>query len=377
MSLAEFIHAHHSVIIEEWVTFAQTMFPWAKGVNQIDLRDHADELLTAIVIDMKSAQSSLEKSDKSKGNALRGQLAGVGEKHATQRLEMGLSLCQTMSEYRALRASILRLWEESQGDKQGEVTRFNEAIDEALNTSMARYSETVNDTREQFLAILGHDLRNPIAAINMGATLLMTLPSGNSSGIAARIVTSAERMNRMVNDLLDLTRTRLGSGIPVMRKPMELESVCRQVISEFQFVHPKRQFRFEAKGDLQGEWDSDRLAQVVSNLVANALQHGVSDQPVTIVAQSGAEEILLKVHNEGPPIPKSAMKSTFAPMVRHSSAGQSGGRNANGLRLGLYIASEIVKAHAGTIAVTSSVQRGTTFTVKMPRHPVSEKTLAE
>src|SRR5687768_1692116 len=172
MRLTDFIEEHRESIVEEWVKFAATLLPWAKGMSTEGLRDHAEELLDAVVADMKLPQSKSEKSEKSQGQAAEGALGRVGQKHASERLETGFNIDQLVSEYRALRASVLRLWENARGDKQGQVTRFNEAIDETLAESTARYSETVKNTRDQFLGILGHDLRTPLGSIVLGATQL-------------------------------------------------------------------------------------------------------------------------------------------------------------------------------------------------------------
>jgi signal transduction histidine kinase len=172
-------------------------------------------------------------------------------------------------------------------------------------------------------------------------------------------------MNRMVSDLLDLTRTRLGAGIPISPKPMYLKPVCQQVIAELEAVHPERKLGFKSKGNLHGEWDSDRLSQVISNLVANALQYGSKDTPVSVFAHGHGKEVVMGVHNGGPPIPDKAQKKIFEPMVRRQSAQHNG--NTSGLGLGLYIAQEVVTAHGGIIQVTSTKQKGTTFTVRIPR----------
>ena len=367
--LSEFVQQHRKKIVEEWVEFARTMRPWADGLSKKDLRDHAEELLDAIAGDIKTSQSGHQQAQKSKGRETRGALSRVGKKHAIDRLEGGLTLDQLVSEYRALRASVLRLWEETQLEEEGEITRFNEAIDETLAESALWYSSRMAHTREQFLDILGHDLRNPLAAIIAGATLLTRSESLDVAhvGLATRILNSAGRMNRMVSDLLDLTRTRLGAGIPVTPKPMDLTRVCEQVIAELEVVHPDCQLHFEPKGDLQGAWDSDRLSQVISNLVANGLQYGCGDGPVTVAAKAHGEEVVLTVHNEGPPISESATRKIFEPMVRLQA--QSGDKNTSGLGLGLYIAQEVVTAHGGTIGVTSLEKEGTTFTVHLPRRP--------
>jgi signal transduction histidine kinase len=366
MRLTDFIEQQRTKIIDDWVKFAATLLPWANGMSDSGLRDHADELLSAVIGDMKSPQSKAERSEKSKGKAAEGTLGRVGQRHASDRLVSGFNLDQLVSEYRALRASVLRLWEAEHGDSDGEVTRFNEAIDETLTESTARYSETVNNTREQFLAVLGHDLRNPLTSIVMGTAHLTSSKNldDKESRIALRVLNSAQRMSRMVSDLLDLTRTRLGAGIPVVPKPMDLSVICQQVISEFEGSHPDRAFRFEAKGDLRGEWDSDRLMQVISNLVANAVQYGAENGVVTLAAEENGEEIELRVHNRGTPIPERMIEKIFEPMVRRQPPGD---RNVTGLGLGLYIAREIVTAHGGTLEVTSTEEEGTTFTIHVPR----------
>lgn len=383
MRLTEFIEREQSKIIEEWVAFAATLLPWAKGMDEKDLRDHAVELLAAVVSDMKSPQSSAEQAEKSKGRsveaAAEGDLASVGHMHAAERWKTGFKLDELVSEYRALRASILRLWAKAQGEDQVDMTRFNEAIDESLTEATNWYSEELSRTREQFLAILGHDLRNPLSAIVMGAQLLTKSESSiddRQLRVATRILNSAVRMERMISDLLDLTRTRLGEGIPVTPQPMNLTPVCHQVVSEFEAIHPGRQVRYESHGDLHGEWDSDRLQQVISNLVANAFQYGGDDGRVTVVAQEHGDEVVLRVHNEGEPIPANALKRIFEPMVRQPPR-DGADKNSTGLGLGLYIVREIVAAHGGTIGVTSTEQDGTAFTVKLPRHPPKRRTRAD
>jgi len=282
----------------------------------------------------------------------------------------GFNLDELVSEYRALRASVLHLWAEEHGEKQSEMTRFNEAIDESLTEATVKFSEMLSQTRDQFLAILAHDLRNPLAAIVGGATLLTMSENidDKQTRVASRILNSAGRMDRMVRDLLDLTRTRLGAGIPITPVRMNLAPVCEQVIAELEATNPECRLLFKPKGDLVGEWDSDRLTQVVSNLVANAIQYGGEKGSVDVVAEAQGEEIELRVHNDGPSIPESALQRIFEPMVRQQPP-ESADKNTTGMGLGLYIVREVVAAHDGTIGVTSTKKDGTTFTIKLPRHP--------
>jgi len=371
MRLTDFIPQNHEKILEEWVRFASTLLPWAKGMNETELRDHASELLKAVVLDMQAPQTRAEQSEKSQGLADGGALARIGRLHASERLATGFNLDQLVSEYRALRASILRLWADSQGDQHKDITRFNEAIDESLTEATVRYSQLLDHTREQFIGILGHDLRTPLSAIIMGSTLLVgsTTADARDTKIAARILNSSNRMNRMIADLLDLTRTRLGDGIPVTRVASDLALVCDQVLAELEVVHPECALLFHSTGTLFGDWDADRINQLLSNLMSNALQHGKKSCPVTLTADGSHEHyITLAVHNEGEPIPAKLLGTIFEPMVRQPTAG--GDRNVTGLGLGLYIAREVVLAHGGSIDVASDEAGGTRFTVQLPRRAV-------
>lgn len=367
MRLTEFIHANHESIIEDWVAFARTLLPWAEGMDERGLRDHAEELLTAVVKDMQSPQTLVQQSEKSKGKTAQGALANIGRKHAAERVQTGISLDQLVSEFRALRASVLRQWEKTQRDTDGDMTRFNEALDETLAESTTRYMETVKTTRDQFLGILGHDLRNPIGSILMGSELLISSDDSETVEVGTIMRNSAKRMSRMVNDLLDLTRSSLGSGIPVFLKPTDLSAVCGQVIAELQAMYPNAQLHFQAKGDLLGHWDSDRLSQAVSNLIGNAIQYGDIEKPIIIRVEDRESTVTIEVHNEGPEIPESALNSIFLPMARHMPGGQMDESNQTGIGLGLYITCEIVKSHSGTIKVESSREGGTCFAVCLPR----------
>ena len=366
LQLAEFIVANRATIVREWEVFARSLLPAGGPMSPLVCRDHADEILTAIVRDMTSFQSDAEQVEKSKGRGEERLMGEAAHIHAVMRVDRGFRLSQVVAEFRALRASVLGLWSRSaNGADIDGVTRFNEAIDEALAASTRGYTETMDRYRDQFIAILGHDLRNPLAGIVMGASTLADSPTLEESArtIASQILSGAKRMDRMVRDLLDLTRARLGPGLPIQRAPMDLTPVCRQVIAELA-GHPGHPLSFAATGDLRGEWDSDRLAQVVSNLVGNAIQHGRTSAPVTLVVRGEGNAVVVEVHNEGPPVPQTALGRMFEPMVL---VDPDEGQPSTDLGLGLYIAEQIVTAHGGAIGVTSTEAAGTTFTVSLPR----------
>lgn len=363
VGLAEFIDSERIAIVAEWEIFARSVAP-PGGMTAVALRDHAHEILTAVVGDMRSRQTDAEQAEKSKGRGSAQRLEEIGRIHAVLRIENGFKVGEIVAEYRALRASVLRLWEDKGSDPAG-VTRFNEAVDEALTEAVACFVKTTEHYRDQSLGILGHDLRNPLSAIIMGATVLVAAEKLDDKSvlIASRMLSSGKRMNRMIDDLLDLTRTRFGDRIPIVRQPMDLEPVCAQVVAELDGLVPAGALRFTAQGDLRGEWDGDRIAQVLSNLVRNAIQHGAEGEPISLVAQGGGFAVTLAIRNAGPAIPARVLGTIFEPMVRHV-----GGKRTNGgLGLGLYIAAQIVLSHEGTLGVTSTDADGTTFTVSLPR----------
>jgi PAS domain S-box-containing protein len=220
----------------------------------------------------------------------------------------------------------------------------------------------VEQAREQFIGILGHDLRNPLSAILMGVELLGDLPAPYAD-VIARVGRSAHRIEAMIRDLLDFARGRLAGGIPVAPQRCDLRGLCEEVVEEMQQAHPAGTLSFEAAGDLRGQWDPDRVEQVISNLVGNAVAHGTG--PVRVTCRGEGDEVVTTIHNEGRAIPAAAIPTLFEPFTR--PAPDVDGVRAKGLGLGLYIASEIVHAHGGTLSVTSTEGEGTTFTIRWPR----------
>ena len=232
-----------------------------------------------------------------------------------------------------------------------------EALEAALRDA-ARF-------QEQFVGILGHDLRNPLNAISMGTDLLLRpeIPAEDSQRALRRIASSAARMRRMVDQLLDLTRARLAGGIPVQLTPgTDLAEVARGAVDELRVGHPEAQLTLDAVPQIRGEWDADRIAQVVSNLVGNAISHGAG-APVDVQVKLVDGSATLAVHNGGSPIPADLLPGIFDPFHRTGAGRPSAAR---GLGLGLFITREIVLAHGGTIDVNSAQIEGTTFTVTLP-----------
>jgi signal transduction histidine kinase len=363
MSLSAFIREHQERIIVEFAIFARTLMPTGTDMTEVELRDHAEEMLTAVVQDIATAQTPEEQSRKSKGDGFAHAMRASGKLHADHRIQHGFTFRSVIAEFRALRATVLRLYEESGASDLTEVRRFNEAVDEALTESMEQFAEKTDLFRDQFIGVLSHDLRGPLGAVIAGAALL-AVPEDNPQRrgrVVTRMMRSAQRMERMIGDLLDLTRARLGGAISLRRGQADLQKLSEEVVLESRAAHPEAVLQVTTKGNLVGNWDADRLAQVVSNLVGNAIQHG-DGTPVTLTAVDGGDEVTLAVHNGGAPIPPHVMPSLFEPLARGGS--QAGGHS---IGLGLFIARTIVSAHGGEISVRSSREHGTTFTARLPK----------
>jgi PAS domain S-box-containing protein len=225
------------------------------------------------------------------------------------------------------------------------------------------------ELRERVLGIVSHDLRNPLNAIMMGASVMRREPraSRESVRIASRIVASAERMDAIIGDLLDLTKVRLGGGIELKLAKADAHELSARVVEELRAANPGREIRLRTVGDATGRWDTFRLEQVVSNLASNALQYGPEEAPVTVESQGHGPGWTLSVHNLGEPIPPELLPHLFDPFRR--GEGPAAGKGRRNLGLGLFIVRAVVEAHGGTIDVTSAPGQGTRFTASLPRFP--------
>jgi signal transduction histidine kinase len=368
-TLPSFIREELEEIVAEWEAFAATLGPAAGAMDSLALRDHAKPMLQAIAKDIETSQSDMEQASKSKGlepSALHETAATI---HGILRQTAGFDLRQLVAEFRALRATVLRLWltKYSEGNSRAyDITRFNEGIDQALAESVESYSSELAKSRDTFLAILGHDLRSPLGAM-AGALHILSQPASESQHIAAAAAgkRSVAAMDGMIRDLLDYTRTRLGKGIPITATDGDLEDLCNTCLHEVSLGHPQARITFDSSGDFNGQFDGDRMRQVISNLLNNAVQHGKPYEPVRLNAQGDGQGFTLKVTNQGVPIPPEKLEAIFDPLIQVAAEGS--GSSVTNLGLGLYIARQIVQAHGGTISAMSSADAGTTFTVKLPR----------
>lgn len=372
MRLADFILDNIEPILQGWEDFAKTITPASETMKAAELRDHAEQMLRTIAADLRTSQTVSEQIAKSHGEAPSTEAETPAETHAIVRQISGFTVGQMVSEYRALRTSVLMLWmphaNSTNEFEMRDIIRFNEAVDQALAESVVSFSAAVDGARNIFLGILGHDLRSPLGAISLSAEVLLRagdLPA-KPTKIASRIYTSVKRATKIVGDLLDFTRTQLGSGIPIRRESCDLAIACEAMVEETRAYQPQCQIDFECTGAVVGDFDNPRMEQVVANLIGNAVQHGDDTQPITVSLQVDGVLAVIAVTNQGEPIREDAIASIFNPMMRNLQRSEFEYGSSAGLGLGLYIASAIVNAHHGSIDVFSKAGLGTTFTVRVP-----------
>lgn len=373
MKLATFIKEHKEDIAREWVIYARENIGVTLKMDRDTVRDHIIEMLDRIAEDIATPQTDNEQKEKSRGHKLPVLLHDMAAKeHGAQRVEAGFDIVELSSEFRALRASVLRLWEYEMStavDKERfeEMIRFNEAIDEAWMHSMARFHTKVDESKNWFIGILGHDLRSPLTTI-LGVQQILaesSTLSNHERDLLRHSESSVKRMDELINNLLELTKLRLGSGMTINRTTTDLTLQSEQTMQEFMIAYPDAQLRLNSPGPVEGEWDRLRINQVLTNLLANAMRHGLAGGPVTITISAEKDNAYLSVHNEGSPIPESMRELIFTGLYtkRNENA-----HSQSSYGLGLYIVKEIVDGHNGSIDIESTAKKGTSFTITLPRY---------
>lgn len=370
MRLADFIRHEMESILVEWEAFAATLLPAASGMDALALRDHAQQILEAIARDLETSQTDEAQADKSKGRApaVEGATETAAQIHAVLRARAGFDINQLVAEYRALRATVLRLWmDQGPLDRRAldDVIRFNEAIDQAVAESVGHFHTTVEQHRNLLLGMLGHDMRTPLNAIVLTASHLAALNAGEDvSAAAAALIRSGASMQALLDDLTDFNRMRLGLGLLVEPAEMDLAQAVEEELKQLRAAHPDRRIELTAEGDNRGRWDAARVQQLVRNLGSNAIRHGSPDAPVRVTLQGEPAAVRLTVINSGQVAPGD-LDELFEPLNR-GVAEPTSPEARTGLGLGLFIVREIARAHGGRVEARSSGQE-TTFAVSLPR----------
>lgn len=381
MRLADFINDHLESILQEWENFARTVTPAGLTMSVKELRNHASIMLTMIAASLGRPQSREEEIKKSHGLGPAVPEDIAGQEHGIARLESNFTMEQLVSEYRALRSSVLRLWGDSNksplpSDTQ-DMIRFNEAIDNLLAASVFSFSqqarqaaETEQRRRDQFLAMLAHELRNPLAPISAAATLLKltkvddTIVS-NASNIIERQVS---HMVELVDDLLDVSRLTRG----LIELKQELVDIRRIIADAVEQVAPQMRARrhqltvAELPETVTVFGDSKRLVQVLTNLLSNAAKYSPEHSHIRLMCELLDEQVVLTVEDNG-----IGMSAEFVPHVfdLFAQAERTSDRSSGGLGLGLALVKSLVELHGGKVTCTSlGLGKGSVFTVYLPHH---------
>ena len=371
MRLPDFIEANVKPILQAWVDFARQCRPGAEGMDRIALRDHATEMLAVVVADLRRPQTASEQEQKSTGAGAREATDSPAAEHGAMREAQGFTVDEMVAEFRALRATVLRLYHAANlglsAVDQEDLIRFNEAVDQALAESVSRFTQNVDEARDTMIAVLSHDLRTPLTTVQMVTHHVMTVPELDERDqvLMRRADRSATRMVSMIDALVDFTHGRLGAGLTITRGDTDLGAVLQTAVDELDTAASPRAITVHISGTLRGNWDKTRMGQVLTNLLGNAVQHGDIMRPITASATGTDTDVVLEVHNYGTPIPAAELADLFSPFKRLKKGATS--PTGHNLGLGLYIADRVVAAHGGRIDVTSSTEDGTRFVVTLPR----------
>lgn len=373
MRLSTFLRTNSEEILRAWDDFAATVVHDGTMLSQKALRDHAGEILKAIADELERPQTEAAKEEGSqrRGAQPSAEIETAAETHADTRMVSGFAIDAMISEYRALRASVVRLWTRSGGgqDHQNDMRdliRFNEAMDQAIAESVARYTEQTKRSTDLFIGILGHDIRNPLGTISMSAQYLVR--SGQLAAHAAEtIINSVVRINSVIEHVVDFTRAQSEGMMPINPRPGNLVTQFGKILEETRVRNPHSILRLDSTGDFNGSWDEGRMGQLLSNLLANAISYGARGEPVTVRMWERQDQVAFSVHNLGAAIPLKEQQQIFKPLVRGLVPDKGERREPTGLGLGLFICQEIVRAHGGSIAIESDASSGTSFIVTLPR----------
>ena len=370
MRLAVFIRSNESAIVTAWENYAQTYLPSAVHMDRVALRDHIVGLLRFIAQDLETPETEGERNEKAKGQGPKGGGTNdsAAETHADLRFTGGFDTVEMVSEFRALRASVIKLWRAAWDDPEDiipDLLRFNESIDQVMTESLSRYTEKINYAGTLFIAALSNDFRTSLMTVSDSVRALADGKlDPEQTQLVSRIETSASYIDLMVSDLIDAVRIRIGESVPIHLAPMDIGVAVTAAAKSFGAAHPDLKIVVDTSGDLNGDGDCMRIGQLLSILIDSVMQHGSKASLITIAAKAGDQEVALSVHSETV-IPPGTVANIFDPLTsgQDKSVAQTG---ATRLQLGPFIAKGIVTAHGGKITVVSNEKQGTTFTALLP-----------
>jgi signal transduction histidine kinase len=352
--VADFIRENEARIATLWEDEVRAELPALKNMTRPVLLDHLQEFLEGLA---NWLEGKTEEADRAFHNLVEG--------HALQRLGYGVGLETLTSEYSKIRIVLLRELANVPDIPSASMLRLHEGMDRAMNDAIRRYAFRREEVRERFMAILGHDLRDPLSTVQISANILAANPGIKPELrlIASRIGRASNRMVRMIADVLDFARGHLGNGIPANPTLNDMGEICRAAVDELSAANPQRELAVQTTGDLRGAFDRDRVHQALANLISNALHHTRGPIEVHAREEENHEAIVTDVTSHGAAIPEDLRRRIFDPFLQGDTPGPR-----QGLGLGLYIVQQIALAHGGTCDVASD-DKATTFSIRWPRAP--------
>ncbi|HSD88841.1 MAG TPA: HAMP domain-containing sensor histidine kinase [Kofleriaceae bacterium] len=358
--VADFIRSSAARIAELWEEEARRELPAPRSMSQPVLLDHLPEFLDGLA---DYIEGNIEQADRAFANLVEG--------HALQRLGYGVGMETLTREYSKLRLVILRASTHLACDpeQRDSMLRMHEGMDRAMNEAIHRFAARREEVRERFISILGHDLRDPLSTVRISANMLAANPAIKPEHrvIASRISRACNRMQRMINDVLDFARGHLGNGIPANPTPNDMGEICRAAADELGAANPQREIVVDTHGNLRGSFDRDRVHQALGNLISNAIHHTEGSIEIRAYEEDEHQAVITEVTSHGHAIPGELRKRIFDPFSQGDIAGPR-----HGLGLGLFIVQQIALAHGGTCDVVSD-EKATTFAIRWPRVPGAER----
>ncbi|WP_234192576.1 MULTISPECIES: sensor histidine kinase [Pseudacidovorax] len=364
MRLADFLDQNKEEILREAAAFAKTL-PTLKAAADETLRDHFSQCLNDIASDLRRAQSRTEAYDKSQGLAPKSPVVTAAEEHGEARAQSGLTVSQLISEYRALRATIIALWLENNKDEVhvvDDLVRFNEAIDQAVAESTEAFEAKVEHWRHIFIGVIGHDLRAPLNAISLTAKYLQGILPSEAKSHVLTISNSSKRIGTMLDSLLDYSSSRGGAAMTLKKSNANLSKELLEELQILRAAFPQQEISLDVIQTIEGTFDVSRLREAFANLLSNAAEHGTGGVVKAKVKKS-EDAAVIQVCNEGK-IADEKLEGIFDPLKR--GQGFETGHRTN-LGLGLFICKQIALAHGGDIVVKSD-DGIVLFTLTIPLH---------
>lgn len=354
--ISDRLRARKQNISDKWETEVRDQIPRLRPLDSHTLCNHLPELLEALAKWIEGDEAGA-----------RDGFDALAEGHAVQRLGYGVDLATLTREYALLRSVLFRdcLVPAILESSPETLAQLNDGLDEAILQAVRRYALGRDEVRDRFIGILAHDLRNPLNTIAIAAERLLARANGDERVFhTARIIArSTDRMTRMIAQVISVAQEHLGGGIPIALEPGDLGEICRETVDELATGHPERDVRIEVYGNVEGVWDRDRVIQAMSNLVGNALQHGLDPIRVIVREAVDRQSISTTVSNAGHAPTTEEVSAMFDPF-RATSA------RRGGLGLGLYIVRAIARAHGARISTRQGEDgEGFLFTIIWPRTP--------